>query len=87
MASVVSVDSLDLILVCCLEEDLDVLTLSVAEPSEPEKYNFNMNLYFLPFRKVEFMSRAFGVLKMERFSANCALKYKNRVEEDSIIPP
>ena len=33
----VDVDSLDLFLVCCLElEDLDVLTLSIAEPSTSE---------------------------------------------------
>lgn len=33
----VDVDSLDLFLVCCLElEDLDVLTLSIAEPSNSE---------------------------------------------------
>ena len=74
MASIVSDDSLDLILVCCLEEVLDVLALSVAEPSTREIKFYNLNFHFLPFRKVEFMSRAFGVLKMERFSANCALK-------------
>ena len=73
----VEVDSLDLFLVvCCLEEEvLDVLTLSIAEPSTRLKSNVKTRIVIiLPLRKVEFMSLAFGVLKIERFSANWALK-------------